>query len=272
MSVSARECKGRIMLVEDNQNLRKVLKDYLETLKFSVTDFSDGNSAAESFEKNRYDICIFDIVMQGKNGFELLAQIRQMDEFVPVIFLTARTDKEDKIKAFKMGCDDYITKPFSTEELILRIEAILRRTHQPAKVKPVYKVTNEVYHFGNFTFDHANLELSHPLKTRTLTRKEAELMRLLCENINRLVQREEILRKIWGNDDYASGRSMDVFLTKLRSYLAIEPVDPKYINNDPSKRSKYIEGYEPDIEIKNVHGTGFMLKSKFNPIPGKDNK
>lgn len=272
MSVSARECKGRIMLVEDNQNLRKVLKDYLETLKFNVTDFSDGNSAAESFEKNRYDICVFDIVMQGKNGFELLAQIRQMDEFVPVVFLTARTDKEDKIKAFKMGCDDYITKPFSTEELILRIEAILRRTHQPAKVKPIYKVTNEVYHFGKFTFDHANLELSHPLKTRTLTRKEAELMRLLCENINRLVQREEILRKIWGNDDYASGRSMDVFLTKLRSYLAIEPVDPKYLNNDPSKRSKYIEGYEPDIEIKNVHGTGFMLKSKFNPIPGKDSK
>lgn len=270
MSVSARESKGRIMLVEDNQNLRKVLKDYLETLKFNVSDFSNGDAASESFERHRYDICIFDIVMQGKSGFDLLAEIRKVDEQVPVVFLTARTDKEDKIKAFKMGCDDYITKPFSTEELILRIEAILRRTRQHAKVKPVYKVTNEVYHFGKFTFDHANLELSHPLKTRTLTRKEAELMRILCENMNRLVQREEILRKVWGNDDYASGRSMDVFLTKLRAYLAIEPVDPKYLNTDPTKRSKYVEGYEPDIEIKNVHGTGFMLKSKFNPVPERN--
>lgn len=135
------------MLVEDNQNLRKVLKEYLETLKFNVSDFSDGNAAAESFERHRYDICVFDIVMQGKSGFELLAEIRKVDEQVPVVFLTARTDKEDRIKAFKMGCDDYITKPFVTEELILRIEAILRRTRQHAKVKPVYKVTNEVYHF-----------------------------------------------------------------------------------------------------------------------------
>ncbi|MBO4645918.1 MAG: response regulator transcription factor [Bacteroidales bacterium] len=260
--VPLKESKGRIMLVEDNQNLRNVLKDYLETLKYNVSDFSTGDKAAESFEKGRFDLCLFDIVMHGMNGFDLLAHIRKTDEHVPVVFLTARTEKEDKIRAFKLGCDDYITKPFSTEELTLRIAAILRRTRQPAKVKPVFKATGEIYTFGNFTFDHANLRLSHPLKVRTLTRKEAELLRLLCENINHLVPREEILRKIWGSDDYASGRSMDVFLTKLRSYLAIEPVEEKYINKDKNKRSKYIEGYEPDIEIKNVHGTGFLLKVK----------
>ena len=260
--MNAKEIKAKIMLVEDNQNLRNVLKDYLETLKFGVDDFSDSTSASNSFAKFKYDICVFDIVMKGKNGYELLQDIRKIDPEVPVMFLTARNEKEDRIKAFKLGCDDYMTKPFSAEELTLRIEAILRRTKRPKKVKPVIPHTNDVYHFGNFTFDFGSMQLIHPLKTRSLTRKEAELLRLLCENMNKLMPREVILRQIWGSDDYAAGRSMDVFLTKLRSYLAIEPIDEKYLNKDPKTKAKYVEGYEPDIEIHNVHGTGFIFKVK----------
>lgn len=257
-----RESKGKIMLVEDNQNLRHVLKDYLEALKYNVDDFSDGEAAFQSFEKFRYDICIFDIIMQKKNGYELLAAIRQVDEEVPVVFLTARNDKEDKIKAFRMGCDDYITKPFSTEELLLRIEAILRRTKKTKKVKPVIKPSNEIYTFGNYKFDFGGMQLEHPEKTRALTRKEAELLRLLCENKNKLLPRDVILRQIWGCDDYAAGRSMDVFLTKLRSYISLDPVDPKFINPDGGRKGRYVEGYEPPVEICNIHGTGFIFRVK----------
>ncbi|SRR5574344_1845303 len=255
-----KEIKGRIMLVEDNQNLRHVLKDYLEALRYDVDDFSDGEAAFQSFAQCKYDICIFDIIMQKKNGYELLAAIREVDEEVPVIFLTARNDKEDKIKAFRMGCDDYITKPFSTEELLLRIEAILRRTKKPKKAKPALRTTNEIFSFGNYTFDFNTMQLTHPSQTRSLTRKEAELLRLLCENKNKLLPRDVILRQIWGSDDYAAGRSMDVFLTKLRSYLSLDPIDPKYINKEGGRKRKYVDGYEPPIEISNIHGTGFILK------------
>ncbi|MDD4395400.1 MAG: response regulator transcription factor [Bacteroidales bacterium] len=257
-----KENKGKIMMVEDNQNLRHVLKDYLEALKYSVDDFSDGETAFHSFEKFKYDICIFDIIMQNKNGYELLTAIREIDEDVPVIFLTARNDKEDKIKAFRMGCDDYITKPFSTEELVLRIEAILRRTKKSKKLKPTIKSTTEVYHFGNYKFDFSSMELIHPTKTRSLTRKEAELLRLLCENKNKLLPRDLILRQIWGNDDYAAGRSMDVFLTKLRSYINLDPIDAKYINPDGGRKGRYVEGFEPAVEICNIHGTGFIFRVK----------
>ena len=169
---------------------------YLETLKFNVDDFSDSISAGNSFAKFKYDICVFDIVMKGKNGYELLQDIRKIDPEVPVMFLTARNEKEDRIKAFKLGCDDYMTKPFSAEELTLRIEAILRRTKRPKKVKPALVHTNDVYHFGNFTFDFGSMQLIHPSNTRPLTRKEAELLRLLCENMNKLMPREVILRQI----------------------------------------------------------------------------
>lgn len=250
------------MLVEDNVNLRSVLKEYFETLKYSVDDFSNGLEASEHFTKGRYDICIFDIIMQGKNGYELLTDIRQQDSDVPVMFLTARTEKEDKIKAFRMGCDDYLTKPFCTEELVLRIEAILRRCHRVKKPKTVLPPTNAVYKIGNYTFDYGSLQLTHPIKSRTLTRKEAELLRLLCENMNKLMPRDVMLRQIWGSADYANGRSMDVFITKLRAYLNLEPIDEKYLNKDPKSKSKYIDDFEPDIEIKNIHGTGFMLKVK----------
>ena len=260
--VSSKEYKAKIMLVEDNQTLRSVLKEYFQALKYSVDDFNNGQKAFDNFAKYKYDLCIFDIIMKDMTGYTLLEEIRKIDEDVPVIFLTACTEREEKVKAFKLGCDDYVTKPFFTEELVLRMEAVLRRTKRAKEVKPAMHLSNEVYKFGNFTFDYASLELSHPIQTRTLTRKEAELLRLLCEQKNKLLPREVILRQIWGTDDYAAGRSMDVFLTKIRSYLSIEPVDDKYLNKDPKSKNKYIEGFEPDVEIRNVHGTGFILKVK----------
>lgn len=261
MSTNTNGVKARVMLVEDNQNLRSVLKEYFEALRYSVDDFNNGISAATSFSKNKYDICIFDIIMQGKDGYTLLEEIRQIDEDVPVVFLTAKSEKEYKIKAFRLGCDDYITKPFSTEELLLRMEAILRRTKKAKKVKALIpKPTGSIYKFGRFTFDNGSMQLIHPTLTRSLTRKEAELLRVLCEHKNKLIQREIILRQIWGNEEYTASRSMDVFITKLRAYISIDPEDEKHLNTDPKSKNRYEEGYEPTVEIKNVHGSGFLLK------------
>lgn len=251
--------KGTIMLVEYSQNLRAVLKDYLEMLEYEVVDFSNSETAVKAFNRNIYDICLLDVMAESKSGFEVIQDIRKIDPEIPVVFLTSFDSKEDKIKGFKMGCDDYITKPFSTEELALRIEAILRRTKrsQPA-VRNLYD--EKIYKFGDFILNFSAMELVHPKKSRNLTRKEAELLKLLCEHKNKLLPREVILKEIWGDEDFSVGRSMDVFLTKLRSYINIEPVDPKYINPEGGRRHKYIEGYEPAVQIINVHGTGFILK------------
>ncbi|MBR4217627.1 MAG: response regulator transcription factor [Bacteroidales bacterium] len=251
--------KGRIMLVDDSQTLRYVLRDYFEMLEYEVTDFNGGEAAAKAFNRNQFDICIFDIMMPDKDGFTLLQDVRKIDPDIPVIFLTAKNQKEDIIKGFKLGCDDYITKPFSTEELELRIEAILRRTAK-SKKEPKNLYEERIYKFGDFEFNYSAMQLSHPLKTRTLTRKEAELLRLLCEHQNKLLHREVILKEVGGDEDYSVGRSMDVFLTKLRSYINIEKVDSQYINPEGGRRNRYLPGHEPKVEICNVHGTGFILK------------
>lgn len=251
--------KGKIMLVEDSQNLRFVLKDYLEMLDYVVTDFNDGDTASKAFNRGLFDICILDIMMPDKDGFTLLQDIRKIDPDIPVIFLTAKADKEDKIRGFKLGCDDYITKPFSTEELSLRIEAILRRTKNTKREsRNLYE--ERIYKFGDFVFNYSAMQLIHPSKIRTLTRKEAELLKLLCEHQNKLLPREVILKEIWGDEDYSVGRSMDVFLTKLRSYINIEKVSEEHINKDGGRRDRYKPGFEPKVEICNVHGTGFILK------------
>ena len=198
-------------------------------------------------------------MMPDKDGFTLMQEIRKVDPDVPVIFLTAKSSKEDKIKGFKLGADDYITKPFSTEELALRIEAILRRTKRSKREdKNLYE--ERVYKFGDFVFNYSAMQLIHPTKTRTLTRKEAELLKLLCEHQNKLLPREVILKEIWGDEDYSIGRSMDVFLTKLRSYINIEKVSKEHLNPNGGRRDKYKPGFEPRVEICNVHGTGFILK------------
>ncbi len=247
------------MLVDDSQTLRYVLKDYFEMLEYEVTDFNGGESAAKAFNRDQFDICIFDIMMPDKDGFALIQDVRKIDPDIPVIFLTAKTQKEDIIKGFKLGCDDYITKPFSTEELALRIEAILRRTNRNKKeTKDLYE--EKIFKFGDFEFNYSAMQLIHPLKTRTLTRKEAELLKLLCEHKNKLIPREIILKEVWGDEDYSVGRSMDVFLTKLRSYINIEKVNEEDLNPNGNRRNRYLPGHEPKVEICNVHGTGFILK------------
>jgi len=226
----------KILLVEDNQNLRTVLKDYLEMLSYDITACSDGDEGARVFTKNNFDLCILDIMMPVKDGFSLAQEIKSIDANVPIIFLTARTLKEDKIKGFKLGADDYITKPFSTEELSLRIEAILRRT----QVNHIYNILGEkeIFNIGTYTFDYSSLQLISITKTINLTKKEAELLKLLCSHVNTLIPRELILKSIWGEDNYYIGRSMDVFITKLRKYL-----------------------YEDtNVSIINIHGSGFKLE------------
>ena len=227
--------KTRILFVEDDANLSMILQDYLEMVGYHVDLAKDGEVGFKLFHKNEYDLILLDVMMPKKDGFTLAKEIRARKHNVPIIFLTARNLKEDRIQGFQYGCDDYITKPFSTEELNLRIKAILRRC---AAAKMLDAKIDEEFEIGKFTFDSNNLLLKSEEEEKKLTKKESELLKLLCMNKNTLLPREEALEKIWGENDYFIGRSMDVFITKLR----------KYLNSDP------------DVKIINVHGIGFKLE------------
>jgi DNA-binding response OmpR family regulator len=232
------EQKLSILLVEDDPNLSMVLEDYLEMLGYDIKLCKDGEEGNQAFGQKSFDLCILDVMMPRKDGFSLAEDIRRVDENVPIIFLTAKSLKDDRIKGFKTGCDDYITKPFSTEELSLRIEAILRRCAMQQDAAVVSK--NDTYQLGKYVFEPENMILRIGEEEMTLTRKENALLQLLCENQNQLLTREKALKMVWGSDDYFIGRSMDVFIAKLR----------KYLKSDPS------------ITITNVHGTGFKLEVK----------
>jgi len=228
--------RARILLVEDDVNLGFLVKDYLEMQEYVVDLQEDGVKGFEAFARNsnNIDLCILDVMMPFKDGFTLADEIRKINMEVPIIFLTAKSMKEDKIKGFKIGADDYITKPFSSEVLILRIEAVLRRYR--------YSANNgegqHVFDLASFKFDYANQLLIRNEQERSLTKREAEVLRLLCLNQNKLLRRDIALKTIWGEDDYFKGRSMDVYITKLR----------KYLKEDAT------------IAITNVHGTGFKLE------------
>ncbi|MDR1526114.1 MAG: response regulator transcription factor [Dysgonamonadaceae bacterium] len=232
------EEKGRIFLCEDDENLGMLLKEYLQVKDFAVDLFPDGDAGAKNFSKEKYDLCILDVMMPKKDGFALALDIRAINTEIPIIFLTAKAMKEDILEGFKIGADDYISKPFSMEELLLRVEAILRRvsTKKPSKEGP--------YVIGKFTFDPQKQVLScgkhNPTK---LTTKESDLLGLLCENVNQVLERNYALKKIWGVVDYFNARSMDVYITKLR----------KLLKDDPN------------IEIMNIHGKGYKLIA---PIEG----
>ncbi|MFA4852292.1 MAG: response regulator transcription factor [Bacteroidales bacterium] len=228
--------KFKILLVEDDPNLSLVLQDYLEMMGYEIVSCEDGEAGLNSFKNGLFDLCIFDIMMPKKDGFSLAEDIRKINSDIPIIFLTAKSFKEDRIKGFQVGCDDYVTKPFSTEELNYRIKAILKRT---SIIKPE-KISEDqiVFTFGNFTFDSVNMILTSPGQDQQLTRKESELLKVLCQHRNQLLTREVALKTVWGDDDYFIGRSMDVFITKLR----------KYLKNDPR------------VFINNVHGTGFKFR------------
>jgi len=233
--------KTKILLVEDDINLGDVLRDYLELQDYEVVRAMDGIEGLENFKPQPFDLLILDVMLPRKDGFTLANEIRQINQQVPVIFLTARGQAEDRITGFKAGCDDYITKPFSSEELELRIGAILRRCRQLEQTaQPAALNSDSVYALGKYTFDSFNHELRIDGKRISLTTKEVELLRVLYNHKNQLITREKTLKAVWGSDNYFIGRSMDVFITKLR----------KYLKDDP------------DISIVNVHGTGFRLEVK----------
>ena len=231
------EEKGRIFLCEDDENLGMLLREYLQVKEYAVDLFPDGEAGARNFSKEKYDLCILDVMMPKKDGFTLAREIRSVNSEIPIIFLTAKTMKEDVLEGFKLGADDYIQKPFSMEELLMRVEAVLRRvsTKKPAK--------ENFYVIGKFTFDPQKQLLTgakdDPLK---LTTKESDLLNLLCENVNQVLERNYALKKIWGVVDYFNARSMDVYITKLRKLLKDEP----------------------DIEIMNIHGKGYKLIAPVN--------
>ena len=228
---------NKILLVEDDQNFGDVLKSYLEMHEFDVTLATDGSEGFDKFEQGNFDLCIFDVMMPKKDGFTLAKEVRDKDMNVPIIFLTAKNLKEDVLEGFKIGADDYISKPFNSEELLLRIKAILKRSRKPADPEEDQKE----FQLGKFHFNY-------PLRILTfnkdgeeskdkLSPKEAHLLRLFCLRKNDVLTRSEALTKIWGEDNYFTARSMDVFVTKLRKYLK----------------------KDPDIEIVNIHGNGFRL-------------
>jgi len=230
--------KPKILLVEDDPNLSMVLQDYLEMMNYDITLCRNGKEGLLVFRSGKFHLCILDIMMPVMDGFTLAEEIKKINEAIPIVFLTAKSLKEDRIRGFRLGCDDYIMKPFSTEELSLRIQAILKRCM--AQTNNTVREEEPIYQIGKYTFDHKNMILSINDRDRILTRKENALLKLLCENRNQLLTRETALISVWGNDDYFIGRSMDVFIAKLR----------KYLTDDPS------------IYITNVHGTGFKLEIK----------
>jgi DNA-binding response OmpR family regulator len=227
------ETKATILLVEDDQNLGFVIQDALKRKGYTVHLCRDGKEGLHKFNEQPYDLCVLDVMLPHKDGFSLAEDIRTVNALVPIVFLTAKSQTEDRIAGFKAGGDDYLTKPFSHEELILRIEAILRRTHGKADDPR----DRDRFELGAFTFDHRNLVLSHPDEERKLTKKEAEVLRLLCMHQDQVLPRELVLNMVWGDDTYFLGRSLDVFISRLRKYLKADPT----------------------IQIVNVHGVGFKL-------------
>ena len=232
----------KILLVEDDQNFGDVLRSYLEMHDYTVSLATDGVIGLETFKKGQYDLCILDVNMPRKDGFSLAKDIRERDQEVPIIFLTAKTLKEDVLQGFKIGADDYITKPFVSEELLLRIQAVLKRIHKNTDPRDDQREFNiGKYHFNYplriLTFGEATPGEENQWK---LSPKEAELLRVFCKYINDVTPRSEALTKIWHEDNYFTARSMDVFVTKLRKYLAKDSA----------------------IEIVNIHGNGFQLLVK----------
>ncbi len=224
---------ANILLVEDDPSLGFVIKDNLIHKGYQVTLCTNGEEGDQQFQTQSFDLCILDVMMPKKDGFTLAQSIRSKNKEVPILFVTAKSMLEDKIVGFNSGGDDYLVKPFSMEELSLRMEVFLRRTGAGS-----HAVDEASYSIGDFNFDCKNFSLHHITGNKTLTQKEAEVLKLLCSNKDRVLKREEILTTVWGDDDYFMGRSLDVFISKLR---------------------KYLKG-DPRVEIVNYHGVGFRLE------------
>ncbi|GHT33613.1 MAG: response regulator transcription factor [Prevotellaceae bacterium] len=225
------EEKVKILLCEDDENLGMLLREYLQAKGLQTDLLPDGEAGYKAFMKNKYDLCVLDVMMPKKDGFALAQDIRLLNSEVPIIFLTAKSLKEDVLEGFKLGADDYITKPFSMEELLFRIEAILRR------IKGKKGKESVVYKLGKFTFDSQKQQLVIGDKVNKLTTKESELLTLLAAHSNDILERNYALKTIWIDDNYFNARSMDVYITKLRKHLK----------------------EDPGVEIINIHGKGYKL-------------
>lgn len=213
--MNMKEDKIRILLVEDDTNLGFLLVDFLESDGFEVKLYKDGESGYKGFQLSGFDLCIIDLMLPRMDGFTLAGKIKEADAEIPIIILSARSMREDKIKGFRIGIDDFITKPFDEEELLYRIKAILSRTRQSNN----HLIKKPVFSIGKYEFDPANQLLTFISQSQRLTIKESQILGLLCNQINNLVKREEIMIAVWGDSDYYTGRSLDVFISKLRSYL-----------------------------------------------------
>ena len=225
------EERMKILLCEDDENLGMLLREYLQAKGYDTELCVDGEAGYKAFLKEKYDLCVLDVMMPKKDGFSLAKDIRQSNQEVPIIFLTAKTLKEDILEGFKLGADDYLTKPFSMEELTFRIEAVLRRVRgKKNKDRTFYKI-------GSFTFDTQKQILARGEEQTKLTTKESELLSLLCAHANEILQRDFALKTIWIDDNYFNARSMDVYITKLRKHLKADP----------------------SVEIINIHGKGYKL-------------
>jgi len=223
--------KAKVLLAEDDLSLGFVIKDNLQDEGYEVTHCPDGEVAWQQFQKREFDICLLDVNMPVRDGFSLAKKIRQLSDVVPIIFLTAKSLQEDKIKGFETGADDYITKPFSIQELLMRMEVFLRRT------KKLQADAVEEYQVGKLRFVFNELKIYNGTEVISLTQRESDLLRFLAQHTNKVLKREEVLLNVWGKDDYFLGRSMDVFITKLR----------KHFKADPS------------IVLETIHGVGFRL-------------
>lgn len=224
--------KSKILYAEDDETIAFLIQDSLETY-YDISCYSDGKSALEAFRDQSFDICLLDIMMPELNGFEVAEQIRYKNADIPIIFISAKALKEDRIKGLKIGADDYLVKPFSIEELILKIEVFLKRSKKTNSYSSNYKV-------GKYDFDPKNYTLQDMINTISLTQRESELLLYFIRNKNTVLKRQDILKAIWGDDDYFMGRSLDVFISRLRKVLADEQ----------------------DILIENLHGIGFRFSEK----------
>lgn len=220
---------ARILYVEDDTSLAFVTRDNLQLKGYDVTHCEDGMQALKTFRKGNFDLCVLDIMLPKMDGFELAQKIRMNDDHVPILFLTAKSMQEDKLHGLRLGADDYITKPFSIEELALKVQIFLKR-----KIVRAAEVLPTSFQIGTYHFDYADLKLGD----QRLTQREADVLRLLALHSNEILKREIILKEIWGEDDYFHGRSLDVFISRLRKYLSDDP----------------------NVSIENIHSVGFKLK------------
>lgn len=223
--------KAKILYVEDDESLSFITKDQLEMEGYAITHVNNGKDAWSTFKKSDFDLCLLDVMLPQLDGFELARKIRGVSKHVPIIFLTAKSMQEDKMEGFLLGGDDYVTKPYSFEELKMRIEVFLRRK------KIMEEAPKESLQIGKFSFDYSNLDLSANGNSKGLTQREADILYYLAKRPNQVIRRSDILEDIWGKDDYFYGRSLDVFISRLRKYLSEDPT----------------------LSIENVHSVGFKL-------------